>query len=304
MFDNIEVRFASLDITLEILGSISLFFIGLMIVETLWDYVRKTRPGLLESLANVGIAVGNALLERTVFGLVFILGLFFVEYFIPYQLPMTWLSWLMAIVVADLSYYWMHRIEHEVRFFWTYHSVHHSSPEFNLTTSLRLAWVEGIVEWMFFVPMLLLGFSAPQTILALLIVVVYQTWIHTEKVGKLGWLDKVFNTPSVHRVHHGSNPIYLDKNYGGILIIWDRLFGTYQPETEKVNYGLTKPVGSVNPITINFHETLNMVRDINKAGSFAEVLGYLFKGPGWSPEVSQVHKTKVDCATQPVEPSP
>lgn len=283
MFDNIEARFAAFDTVLTVLGAISLFFVALMIVEALWDYVRKVRPGWYESLANVGIAVGNFLLERTIFGLIFILGIFFVEYFIPYQLPVVWWSWLIAIVVMDLSYYWMHRIEHQVRFFWMYHSVHHSSPEFNLTTSLRLAWVEGVIEWIFFIPMLLLGFSAPQTISALLIVVVYQTWIHTEKVGKLGWLDKIFNTPSTHRVHHGSNPIYLDKNYGGILIIWDRLFGTYQPETEKVNYGLTKPLGSVNPLTINFHETLNMVRDARKAGSLTEVFGHLFNRPGWSP---------------------
>ena len=154
----------------------------------------------------------------------FILGLFVVEPFAPFSIPFTWWSWIAAVLVADLTYYWMHRIEHEVSFFWAYHSVHHSSPEFNLTTGLRLAWIEGLIEWLFFIPMIMMGFEVTQTIIAISIVVAYQTWIHTEKIDKLGWADRIFNTPSVHRVHHGSNAKYIDKNYGGILMVWDRMF--------------------------------------------------------------------------------
>ena len=161
---------------------------------------------------------------------------------------------MLALIAADITYYWMHRLEHEVRTLWAYHSVHHSSAELNLTTGLRLTWIKGVIEWLFFVPMILIGFSAIQTPITLSIVVLYQTWIHTEKIGKLGWADQIFNTPSVHRVHHGSNKEYHDKNYGGILMLWNRILGTYKMETEKVIYGITTPVGSCNPVVINFHE--------------------------------------------------
>lgn len=290
MFDNIEDRFKIFDSTFQVLEWIGLFFLVLTAIETFWDYFKKTRPNLMESFANAAISVGNVLLERTSYGLVFIVAIFFVEYFIPYQLPLTWWSWVFALLLADITYYWMHRIEHEVRFFWSYHSVHHSSPEYNLTTALRLAWIEGLIEWIFLVPMLLLGFSAPQTIVAIALVVIYQTWIHTEKIGKLGWADKFFNTPSVHRVHHGSNKYCIDKNYGGILIIWDRIFGTYQAEEETVIYGLTKPVGSSNPITINLFEMGEILKDVTQADTFSDVMGYLFKRPGWKPKINKSEK--------------
>ena len=131
--------------------------------------------------------------------------------------------------------------------------------------------------------MILLGFSVSQTVVAILVVVTYQTWIHTERVGKLGWLDKVFNTPSVHRVHHASNKHYHDKNFGGILMLWDQLFGTYQAEEDRIVYGITTPVGSANPITINFHEYMAIARDALRAGSWREAFGYIFRGPGWQP---------------------
>ena len=188
---------------------------------------------------------------------------------------------------ADFTYYWMHRWEHEIRILWAHHSVHHSSPEFNLTTALRLAWIEGLIEWIFFVPMIVIGFDVAQTIIALAIGLAYQTWIHTEKIGRLGWLDKVLNTPSVHRVHHGANPSYLDKNYGGILIVWDRMFGTYQPEDQPVVYGLTKPIGTSNPITINFFEYAQIIKDLRRSRSWYEACGYLFKRPGWRPHAER-----------------
>ena len=260
--DPIETEFQVFAGTFEVLGLISVAFFILIVLEAIWDFFSGNRNRLGETLANFAIAVGNQLLERTLFGLVFILGLFVIEGFAAFSMPFTWWSWVLAILVADFSYYWMHRIEHEVRFFWAYHSVHHSSPEFNLSTGLRLAWIEGLIEWIFFVPMILVGFEVTQTIIALVIVVVYQTWIHTEKIDKLGWADKFFNTPSLHRVHHGSNKQYIDKNYGGILIIWDRLFGTYQAEEEKVVYGITKSVGSINPVKINLFEYLRIFKDV------------------------------------------
>ena len=142
--------------------------------------------------------------------------------------------------------------------------------------------------------MILLGFGAVQTIIALSIVIAYQTWIHTEKIGKLGWADRIFNTPSVHRVHHGSNEKYLDKNYGGILIVWDRLFGTYQAEEEKVIYGVTHPLGTSNPLVINFHEFWQIAKDVWKASKVGDAFGYVFKHPGWTPGSGDTGRTATE----------
>lgn len=281
---DLESRFNAFASSFGYLELIGLFFLILIASETTWDLITRRRQGWRESAANFAIAVGNHLLERTAYGLVFILGLFATEFLAPFSIPMTWWSWVLALVIADFTYYWMHRFEHEVRVLWAYHSVHHSSPEFNLTTALRLAWVEGMIEWLFFVPMILIGFDVVQTILSLSVVVIYQTWIHTEKIDKMGWADRVFNTPSVHRVHHASNPRYLDRNYGGILILWDRLFGTYQAEEEPVVYGITKPLETSNPLTINFHEFTQIWRDLRGASGFGEAWGYLFYRPGWRPK--------------------
>jgi len=221
-------------IGLEVVGAL---FLILIVAETVLDYKTGRRRNLNESFANGFIALVNTLLDRTLVGAIFVIGLLFAESFAFATMPVAWWSWGLAILAADFTYYWMHRAEHEVRALWAVHSTHHSSPEYNLTTSFRLSWLETLFEWIFFVPIVLIGFDVIQVLGSLLIVVVYQTWIHTERVDKLGWLDGVFNTPSVHRVHHGSNPEYIDKNYGGILILWDRLFGTFEREVEPVVYG-------------------------------------------------------------------
>ncbi len=282
--DPITAHLGTFTVSLQLLDIAGLVFLILIVGGSLGDFISGTSQRLKENALNYLIAVGNVILDRTIFGVVFVVALFSVEELVSFHLPVNWWSWILALVLADFSYYWMHRWEHQVRFLWAYHSVHHSSPEFNLTTALRLAWVEGLIEWIFFIPMILIGFDAGQTLLALAVVVSYQTWIHTEKIGSLGWLDKVFNTPSVHRVHHGSNRQYLDKNYGGILIIWDRLFGTYQPEEEKVIYGVTNPVDSFNPITINFHEYRQIFRDVIRSRKIKNAFGYIFNRPGWRPD--------------------
>ena len=281
--DYIERPFEAFPVTFEVFELIALFFLVIITAETAWDMFTKKRKSFGETAANFIIATGNHFLDRTVYGLAFLAGLYITQAYAFTAIPATWWSWILAVLAADLTYYWMHRFEHEVRVLWAYHSVHHSSPEFNLTTSLRLAWIEGLVEWMFFVPMILVGFSPVQTVIVLTIVFGYQTWIHTEKVGKLGWADRVFNTPSVHRVHHGSNKQYHDKNYGGILMLWDRLFGTYKNEEETMVYGITTPVGTWNPLIINVHEFWQIAKDVWRAKSISDAFGYVFRGPGWTP---------------------
>lgn len=265
---------------LELVG---LAFIIIIVAETLWDFMFGNRKKVGETFANFCIAAVGFLLERSAYGLVFVIGLYLASPLAQFDIPLTWWSWALAVLAADVSYYWMHRWEHEIRILWAHHSVHHSSREFNLTTSLRLSWFESLIEWIFFVPMVIVGFDPLQTLAAISIVTIYQTLIHTEKVGKLGWLDGIFNTPSVHRVHHGANGKYLDKNYGGILMIWDRLFGTYQREEEPVVYGLTEQLKTANPILINVHEYIRIFKDLRHAKGMSDIFGYIFKGPGWKP---------------------
>ena len=273
------VRLEAADGLLLLVFFTSAFFLALTVIEAVFDYVTDARPGWRESAANGLIELVNQLLERTVFGTAFVGGILLAERLSAWSLPMTWWSWCLALIAADLTYYWMHRVEHERRLFWAYHSVHHSSPEYNLTTALRLSWVEGVFEWIFFVPMALLGFDAVQIVSSILVVVVYQTWIHTEKIRGLGVVDRFLNTPSTHRVHHGRNPHYLDKNYGGILIVWDRIFGTYQAEDAPVDFGVVHPINSSNPLTINSWEFRRLYEDLAVTRGFRGFARILFGSP-------------------------
>ncbi len=281
--ENLESELAHYALTFDIIGLFGLAFLLALVSETVWDVVKGRRKTLGESFVNGFIAIVSVLLERTFYGLIFVIGLWLATPFALTLLPDSWWTLPLAVLAADFTYYWMHRTEHEVRLLWANHSVHHSSPEFNFTTALRISWVDSLIEWVFFLPMVLLGFSLAQVIVGLSVVIAYQSWIHTEKLGKLGWLDLVFNTPSTHRVHHGANPQYIDKNYGGILIIWDRIFGTYAPEGEAVVFGITAPLDSVNPLKVMFGEYRNIWRDVRKAKGLREAMGYVFKGPGWRP---------------------
>lgn len=292
MFEQLEQRFEELSAVLGVLEYIALFFFFLIVLETAWDIYTKRRTKYKETIANFLIAIVSAILERSLYGAVFVICLTLTESLIPYKIPLVWWSWALALLAADFTYYWMHRFEHEIRILWANHIVHHSSPEYNLTTSLRLAWVDSLIEWIFLVPMIVIGFDVVQTIIAFLFVVVYQTWVHTEKIGKLSLLDNFLNTPSVHRVHHGSNRKYLDKNYGGILMIWDHLFGTFQAEEEKVRYGITEPLNSSNPLAINFKEYWLIVKDVRSSNNLKEAIGYVFGRPGWKPEKAGADKGK------------
>jgi sterol desaturase/sphingolipid hydroxylase (fatty acid hydroxylase superfamily) len=193
-----------------------------------------------------------------------------------------WAGWAVALVGWDLIYYWDHRISHEVRFFWASHVNHHSSLEYNLSTALRQPWT-AFQTAILVAPLALVGVRPDLIVMSGAINLVYQFWIHTEVVGRLGPLEAVLNTPSHHRVHHGSNARYLDRNYGGILIVWDRLFGSFQVEDEPVAYGLTKIIGTYNLWTIAFHEWAALGRDVRRARTLRHRLGHLLRGPGWDP---------------------
>ena len=191
-------------------------------------------------------------------------------------------TWLLLFVAEDLVYYWYHRTHHTIRILWASHVVHHSSQFYNLSTALRQTWtpMTGLPYWLplaFFFPpwMILLQQSVS---------LLYQFFLHTERVGKL-WrpVELVMNTPSHHRVHHATNPEYLDRNYGGILIVWDRLFGSFEAEGDRVVYGLTKNIETFNPVRVATHEYAAIWADLRRARSWGDRMGYLFRGPGWTP---------------------
>jgi sterol desaturase/sphingolipid hydroxylase (fatty acid hydroxylase superfamily) len=289
--NEIDTRLLEFNDFFTAVAIIGFIFYVLTVIESIFDVATKRRLEWKQTMANVAIEIGNRILDNTVISAIFIIGFITTEQFAFSTIPVTWWSWLLAIIAVDFTYYWMHRIEHERRILWAVHSVHHSSQEYNLTTALRLSWLESLYEWIFFVPLLLIGFDAIQVLASLFAVVLYQTWIHTEKVDKLGWLDGVLNTPSVHRVHHATNAHYIDKNYGGILILWDRLFGTYQVENEKPVYGLTTQLKSSNPLTINFREFRTIYKDVIRAESASHKVSYALGRTGWKPN-ERVQKTE------------
>lgn len=198
----------------------------------------------------------------------------------PFSIETTLLTGAFAVLLADITYYWEHRIAHQVRLLWTQHAVHHSSRDLNIITGVRFGPLEGIWSLFAHIPMVIIGFEPWLVIFASITVLAYQTWLHTEIIGKLGPLEWVLNTPSHHRVHHGSNPKYRDRNYAGILIVWDRMFGTFQVEEETPRYGLVRDFDSRNPIAVWFSEWPNLIRDIASAPTLRSALRRIFERPG------------------------
>ena len=194
--------------------------------------------------------------------------------------------WFALFGVVEFAYYWHHRLSHEVRWFWGTHSVHHSANQINFPAALRLGWTNVLSGlWLLWAPLFFLGFEPRHIVGMLAANLVYQFFLHTEMVRRLWWpVEWLFNTPSHHRAHHGNHPLYLDVNYGGVLIVFDRLFGTFQAELDSIepSYGLVHPLHSTNPFVIAFHETLAIVRDVRAAPGWRERFLYAFGRPGYS----------------------
>ena len=261
------------------------------LAELLW-LARRGRPlDWRESAASLGVGVGqhlSGLLTVALYGGLFLWcwqhGLTTIALSNPWALPL-------LFVGTEFFYYWQHRTAHESRWFWASHAVHHSPQHLNLSAAYRLGWTAGLTgHGLFMLPLILLGFHPAAVFGMLGLNLLYQFWLHTELVPRLPWLDWILNTPSNHRVHHAVNPLYLDRNYGGVLIIFDRLFGTWQPELahEPCRYGLVHPLVTHNPLRIVLHEWLALGRDLRGARSLREVAGYLFGAPGWRPDGSGV----------------
>lgn len=265
-------------------------FIILLIAEVIVtarqqkDYydAKDTAGSLAMGIGNVVVGfVGKAIVFGA-FSLVYQFRLFTVD------MTQGW-AWVGLFFADDFSYYWFHRISHGSRYFWASHVVHHSSQKYNLGTALRQTWTGNITgAFVFWLWLPLVGVHPVAVMTMQAVSLLYQFWIHTEHIDKLpAPIEFIFNTPSHHRVHHGSDLAYLDKNHAGVLIIWDRLFGTFEPERARPTYGLTTNLTSHNPVKIAFHEWTAMGRDVSRAGSLRNALGYIFGPPGWSHDGSR-----------------
>jgi sterol desaturase/sphingolipid hydroxylase (fatty acid hydroxylase superfamily) len=203
-----------------------------------------------------------------------------------FTLSNAWWVWVLCFIADDIAYYWFHRTAHQIRWFWASHSIHHSSQHYNLTTALRQTWTGPLsLAFIFKIPLLLLGFPLEMILFCAGLNLIYQFWIHTEAIKRCpAWFEAVMNTPSHHRVHHATNPRYLDANYAGVFILWDKLFGTYVPECvdDPCRYGLVHNLLTFNPVRVAFHEWRSMTRDLRQARSLREGFGYVFGPPGWS----------------------
>lgn len=230
-------------------------------VEVIWSMAKKRHVyNLRESLNNVSIQIVSSLLKPVAI----VWSITVVSLFEPLQifsLPNTAWAWVLSFVITDLAFYGYHRMSHEIPLLWTMHHTHHSSPWLNLTTAMRLNWVAKFVSPVFFAPLVLLGLSPIAVGVSLALGLFYQLLLHTEMIGQLGWFEgKLLNTPSAHRVHHGRNEAYIDKNYAGVFIVWDRLFGTYEPECEPVRYGVTTGFVGHNPLFVQFQPLWKYIR--------------------------------------------
>ncbi|MEO0327639.1 MAG: sterol desaturase family protein [Pseudomonadota bacterium] len=276
---------------LAIPGFIILILIEMLVLRGLRK--RKNTEGFetLDTVTSLMMGVGNVV-SGLIFGFVAYGVMVWAYDFHLFTIGFEW-YWIVAcFFIDDLRYYWYHRIAHRCRWVWAEHVIHHSSQHYNLSTALRQSWT-GVFTGMFVlrIPLVLIGFHPALIVFVGGINLLYQFWIHTEAIGKMPrWFEAIMNTPSHHRVHHATNPRYLDANYAGTLIIWDRMFGTFVEELadDMPKYGLVKNIGTFNPFRVAIHEWVDMFRDAAKPDlSFGERIRYLIKPPGWR------HDTKV-----------
>ena len=281
-------------------------FLVLIALEVLWTRRHPELPGYERSdtvasmslgIANVVFSAGAKFLSIPFFALIY-------EYrLLDLGQPAMWWSWLVLLVAEDFCYYWFHRTHHEVRVFWAAHVNHHSSQHYNLSTALRQALLTPFTGPIFWAPLALVGFPPLMILTAQAWSLLYQFWLHTEAIDRLGPLEWIMNTPSHHRVHHGKNVAYLDKNHAGIFIIWDRMFGTFAKETERVIYGLTTDIKTFNLVKIGFHEVVAIARDVRRAPTLRGKLGYMFAPPGWSHDGSTQTATELQKALRARKPT-
>ena len=265
-------------------------FVLLILLEMLWVWRRapeKYEPR--DTLTSLAMGFGSTIAGALVGAMVVGLAVAAYQYRLA-TIPFAWWAWIACFLLDDLAYYAFHRSAHRVRWFWASHVNHHTSQHYNLSTALRQTWTGFFaLSFIFRLPLMLIGFDPAMVFFCGGVNLIYQFWIHTEAIDRFPrWFEAVMNTPSHHRVHHATNPRYLDCNYAGVFIIWDRMFGTFtrEVEDERIRYGIVKQLGSFNLLWVAFHEWISIARDVWRA-PWRHKLGYLWRPPGWSHDGSR-----------------
>ena len=295
---------SSLGSMMSLVSIISLgLLVGLGLIELVWiRLIRQHGYPWADVAASIGIKIGRRLVKLATAGLVAPVYFWAWDHRLWHVSLKSATGWALAFLLVEFAYYWQHRMHHEVRWMWAAHRTHHSTNWFNILTTSRTS-VTGLIsgDWLFYVPLAFLGIHPLAIFLMIAINLTYQIWLHTELVPKLGPLEWVLNTPSHQRVHHAVNPRYLDTNYGGVLIVFDRLFGTFAEERadDPCRYGLVKPEPSRNPLVIVFREYVAIARDLWRARSLREATGYLFGPPGWLPDGTGATSRRIRAAATP-----
>lgn len=279
------------EITLDpIVLAIPVFFV-LIGAELLWDHFSHRKHEarvyrLNDALANISCGIIDQV--SGVFAKVITVGAYALVFtwaqgVVGISIPSNWFWYIVAFVAVDFSYYWSHRISHQVNLFWVGHVVHHQSEDYNLSVALRQGAFQKVLMFWIYMPLAILGFPTEWFLLSFAVNLLYQFWIHTEAIKRMGPFEWIFNTPSHHRVHHGRNPKYIDKNHAGVFIIWDRIFGTFQQEEEHPTYGITRPTNTFNPVWAHVQPFARLVSDVRAIPGVIDKLRFLFHKPGWYP---------------------
>lgn len=285
IFQNLDTQGLAEDPTVYFIPG----FIFLILLELVLSYranMNVHEPK--DSIASIGMGIGSLIIgvgvKTVAFGIMLYLYQFDVLGLKEHLGADKWYAWLILVFADDFCMYWHHRLSHDIRLLWAAHINHHSSMNYNLAVALRQSWTEILYKYTFWLWLPLIGFHPIMVFTMMSLNLIYQFWVHTKTIKRLGPLEWFMNTPSHHRVHHASNVRYLDKNMGGIFIIWDKLFGTFQEELdeEPVVYGITSNIHTYNLFKIAFHEFGNIWNDLKRAPDFKSRLGYLFMPPGWS----------------------
>ena len=266
------------------ISTIYLVIIGLEVL--LSNYQNKKLYTWRETITTIFLSLGNGFLDLLIRGGYLLLLMFIYEYRL-FQIDHPVMYWLVLFLLVDFAFYWLHRLEHFCRIFWAAHVTHHSAEHMNVSVGFRASLMRPLYDFFFFLPLALFGFKPIEILLMYSFAQIWAVFVHTEMIRKLGWLEYVFVTPSHHRVHHASNEKYIDKNMGMVLIIWDKLFGTFQKELlpeeyEPIRYGLAKPLTSQNLVNVVFHEWVSIWQDVRRKDiGWKERMKYVFGRPGW-----------------------
>jgi sterol desaturase/sphingolipid hydroxylase (fatty acid hydroxylase superfamily) len=243
-----------------------------------------------DTLTSLALGLGSTIAGLLTAGFVYAIAMGVYQFRI-FTIPFAWYWFVLAFVLDDLAYYAFHRAAHRVRWFWASHVIHHSSQHYNLTTALRQTWTGFVsASFLFRLPLFLIGFHPAMIFFVAALNLIYQFWIHTEVIGRMPrWFEAVMNTPSHHRVHHATNPRYLDRNYAGVFIVWDRMLGTFEAERadDMPRYGIVKDLGSFNLLWAAFHEWIGIAKDVWAAPNLKSRIGYMIAPPGWSHDGSR-----------------